>query len=509
MLAVSDRLPRAAEIIDVDLWSPSTYVEGPPYAAFAALREQAPVAWHDEAPRRPGGRSGPGFWCVTRHADIHAVSVDTDTFSSWVGGFTGADLSGAVLEETRLNLMAMDPPEHTALRRAIREPFGAKGVDRLKIAIERIAVEVVASIADRGRAEFVDEVASEVPLRILAHLLGVAEADRRTFYAWSNAIIGNHDPDYGGTVADFLAAKDALFDYGRTVIAEKRAHPGDDFISQVVHADIDGESIDDERITMMWYLFLVAANETTRSTLSGAVQALTDWPDQRALLLSDLDAHLPGFVEETLRMNNAVLHFRRTATRDIHLGGADIRAGDKLLLWYPSANRDDAVFAEPNLFDLTRSPNLHLAFGVGAHFCLGARLGRLSVATTLRALLATLPDIAVAGQVIGARSNFLNWVKVMPVEFTPTLRGLASNRCSARRSGNDVDHPLHSELVCEAAPVVTPEHVGHRRLDDASIGETGEQPVGFFPSVGHHVDVDVVAHREREAERIRSIGAHE
>jgi cytochrome P450 len=379
----------------------------------------APVAWHEEAPRRPGGRSGPGFWCVTRHADIHAVSVDTDTYSSWLGGFTGADISGGVLEETRLNLMAMDPPEHTALRRAIREPFSAKGVDRLKQAIERIALEVVDSIAHRGEAEFVDEVASEVPLRILAHLLGVAEADRRTFYAWSNAIIGNHDPDFGGTVADFLAAKDALFAYGREVIAYKRAHPGDDFLSQVVHGEVNGEPIDDERIVMMWYLFLVAANETTRSTLSGALQALTDWPDQRTLLLSDLDAHLPGFIEETLRVNNAVLHFRRTATRDTTLGGAQIRAGDKVLLWYPSANRDEAVFANPDRFDLTRSPNLHLAFGVGAHFCLGARLGRLSVATTLRALLTRLPDITVSGPVVGARSNFLHWVKQMPVRFTP------------------------------------------------------------------------------------------
>ena len=169
----------------------------------------------------------------------------------------------------------------------------------------------------------------------------------------------------------------------------------------------------------MWYLFLVAANETTRSTLSGAIQALTDWPNQRELLLSDLDAHLPGFVEETLRFNNAVLHFRRTATRDVELGGARIQAGDKLLLWYPSANRDEAVFEGPDRFDLTRNPNRHLAFGIGAHFCLGARLGRLSVQATLQELLLRLPDIAVSGPVKGAHSNFLNWVKVMPVTFTP------------------------------------------------------------------------------------------
>ncbi len=413
------RQPYAPDVIDVNLWSPSTYGDGPPYQAFAALREKAPVAWHPEPPKREGGRSGPGFWCVTRHADIHTVSVDPATYSSWLGGFTGADISGAVLEETRLNLMGMDPPDHTALRKAIREPFGPKGVERLREAMERIAVEVIDSIASKGTAEFVDEVASEVPLRILSHLLGVAEADRRTFYGWSNAIIGNHDPDYGGTVKDFLAAKDALFDYGRRVIAEKRATPGDDFISRVIHADVGGEPMDDERVAMLWYLFLVAANETTRSTLSGAVENLTNFPDQRELLLSDLDAHLPGFIEETLRMNNAVLHFRRTATVDTELNGVEIAAGDKLLLWYPSGNRDEAVFDRPDTFDLTRSPNLHLAFGVGPHFCLGARLGRLSVAVTLTELLRRLPDVRVDGEVQRARSTFLNWAKHVPVRFTP------------------------------------------------------------------------------------------
>ena len=278
---------------------------------------------------------------------------------------------------------------------------------------------MIDSIATKGSAEFVEEVASEVPLRILSHLLGVAETDRRTFYGWSNAIIGNHDPDYGGTVQDFLAAKDALFAYGRQVIAEKRADPGDDFISRVVHADVGGTPMDDERVAMLWYLFLVAANETTRSTLSGAVENLTLFPDQRELLQSDVDAHLPGFIEETLRMNNAVIHFRRTATVDTELNGVEIKAGEKLLLWYPSGNRDEAVFHRPDTFDLTRSPNLHLAFGVGPHFCLGARLGRLSVAVTLTELLRRLPDIAVDGEVQRARSTFLNWAKRMPVRFTP------------------------------------------------------------------------------------------
>ncbi len=417
---VSDRRPYAPDYIDVDLWSPATFAAGPPYDAFAALRDRAPVAWHPEPARRSGGQPGPGFWCVTTHADITAVSVDPGTYSSWLGGFTGAELSPRVLAETRLNLMATDPPEHTLLRKAIREPFGPKGVERLRDFITDAADDVVDTVANRGSCEFVEAVASEVPLRILAHLLGVAPEDRRQFYAWSNAIIANHDPDYGGSVDDFLAAHRALFSYGERVIADKKANPGDDFMSRVVHARLEsGEPVGDDRVAHLWYLFLVAANETTRSTLSGAIMALSQWPDQRELLLSDLDRHLGGFVEEVLRYNNAVNHFRRTATVDTELNGAQIRAGDKLLLWYPSANRDAAVFDEPERFDLTRQPNLHLAFGVGPHFCLGARLGRLSVATTLRALLGRLPDIAVSGPVRRVESNFLNWAKEMPVSYTP------------------------------------------------------------------------------------------
>ena len=266
---VNDRRPFAPGYIDVDLWSPASFKGGPPYRAFATLRREAPVAWHPEPPRRAGGRPGPGFWCVTKHADIHTVSTDPETYSSWLGGFTGADISGAVLEETRLNLMAMDPPDHTALRKAIREPFSAGGVARLASTIEEIAHDVVDAIAAKGAIEFVDEVASEIPLRIprtcsvSTRPTGARSTPGRT------RIIGNHDPEYGGTIQDFLAAKDALFAHGQRVIAEKRANPGDDFISRVAHADIDGVPIDDDRITMMWYLFLAAANETTRSSLTG------------------------------------------------------------------------------------------------------------------------------------------------------------------------------------------------------------------------------------------------
>lgn len=414
--------PLASDVIDVDLFDPRTFGNGIPYDAFAALRANAPVAFHEEKPKREGGRAGPGFWCLTRHADVHYASVHPELFSSYLGGFTSADISGAVLDETRLNLMGMDPPDHTALRRAIREPFSPRMVSGLGPAIEAFATRVIDQViaeANPGEPlsfDFVTEIAAELPLLVLAHLLGVPESDRGLFFDWSNQIIGNHDPDFGGTIADFLQAKDELFAYAQDITDAKRRNPSDDLISHVIAAEIDGNPLEDQTIVVLWFLLLIAGNETTRSSLTGAMEMLSVHPDQRALLMSDLDTNLPLFVEEMLRITNPVLHFRRTATQDIQMGDALIKAGEKVLLWYPSANRDETVFDQPERFDLTRQPNQHLAFGVGTHFCLGARIGRLSIRTMLREMLTRLPDIEMAGQPQRLHSMFLSGAKSLPVE---------------------------------------------------------------------------------------------
>ncbi len=413
------RSPWAPDYTSVDLHDPANFADGPPYEAFAALRKNAPVAFHPERPRREGGKEGPGFWCITRHHDVQTVSKDPDTFSSWLGGFTGADLSGAVLEETRLNMMGMDPPEHTLLRHSVRKPFGPAWVQNLEANIGRFASEILDDVADKGDIDFVSEIAAQLPLRVLAHIMGVGSSDTQLFFDWSNRIIGNHDPDFGGSVRDFLAAKDELFTYGREVIASKRKQPGEDMVSYFVSTEIDGQKLDDERLILLWFLLLVAGNETTRSSLTGAMEVLSKFPDQRAILSDDIDQHLPGFIEETLRYTNPVLHFRRTATKDVTIGEASIKEGDKLLLWYPAANRDTEVFENPNDFDLARTPNNHVAFGVGPHFCLGARLGRLQMHVMLTALLKRLPDIEVAGPAKRTHSNFLNSAKTLPVSFTP------------------------------------------------------------------------------------------
>ena len=414
------RSPWAPNFTNVDLHDPANFGDGPPYEAFEALRNTAPVAFHPEVPRRHGGKQGPGFWCITKHRDVQFVSKDPETFSSWLGGFTGADLSGVVLEETRLNMMGMDPPDHTLLRHSVRKPFGATWINNLAGNIERFTSEILDEVVPKGDIDFVSEIAAPLPLRVLAHIMGVGSSDIDLFYDWSNRIIGNHDPDFGGSVQDFLAAKDELFNYGREVIAEKRKRPGNDMVSYFVATEIDGEKLDDERLILLWFLLLVAGNETTRSSLTGAMEVLSQFPDQRRLLVSDVDRHLPGFIEETLRYTNPVLHFRRTATRDVAIGDSTIREGDKLLLWYPSANRDSEAFENPNDFDLTRSPNNHVAFGVGPHFCLGARLGRLQMQVMLKELLRRIPDIGVTGPAQRTHSNFLNSAKTLPVSFTPS-----------------------------------------------------------------------------------------
>ncbi len=272
-------------------------------------------------------------------------------------------------------------------------------------------------MAGPADVDFVATVAAEMPLLVLAHLLGISPDDRGLFFDWSNRIIGNHDPELGGSVQDFLAAKDELFVYGRQVIAHKRVNPGDDLVSAVVGAEIDGKPIDEGRIVMLWFLLLIAGNETTRSSLTGAMEMLSEHRQQRDLLLSDLDRHLPGFIEETLRYTNPVLHFRRTTTEDVDLGGTSIPAGEKVVLWYPSANADEAVFDSPRSFDLARSPNQHLAFGIGTHFCLGARLARMQMSILLTELLTRCPEIEVSGPARRIHSNFLHGALQLPVNL--------------------------------------------------------------------------------------------
>jgi cholest-4-en-3-one 26-monooxygenase len=275
-------------------------------------------------------------------------------------------------------------------------------------------------------------VAAELPLQVIIELLGVPLADCHRVFDWSNRLIGFDDPEFQTSMEDGKIAASELWAYANQLALERRQRPCEDLVSVLMQAEVDGERLSEMEFDSFFLLLSVAGNETTRNLIAGGMLALIEHPAERARLLAD-PVLLPRAVEEMLRWVSPVIHFRRTATRDTELRGQTIRAGQKVVLFYPSANRDDAVFPEPERFDVSRTPNEHLAFGIGEHFCLGASLARLEIRVMFEELLGRLPDMELAGPVRRLRSNFINGIKRMPVRFTPERRG--SGRCELWRTG--------------------------------------------------------------------------
>jgi len=401
---------------DVDLFSPDTFVVGVPHDAFAWLRVHEPVSRRSEP-------HGPGFWAVTRYEDVVAVSRDPELFSSWRGSALIAELPPGDLAAMRMQLIHMDPPEHTKLRQIVNKAFTPRMIATLKDHVEQLTKAIVDGVAPKGECDFVTEVAAELPLQVIAETLGVPAGDRWKLFEWSNRLIGMEDPEYGSdSLPDARTAAQValmeMFQYAHDLAAEKRAKPAGDLCSVLVHAEVDGERLTDIEFNMFFFLLVIAGNETTRNLISAGMQALCEHPEQRARLLADR-ALLPTAVEELLRWVTPVMQFRRTAMRDTELSGRRIVEGDKVVLYYGSANRDEAVFGPTaGELDVGRAPNNHLAFGFGTHFCLGASLARLEIRVMFDELLRRLPDLEPAGPVERLRSNFINGVKHFPVRFT-------------------------------------------------------------------------------------------
>jgi cytochrome P450 len=412
----------------IDLFDPRRFArDGIPYADLARLRAEAPVAWHPE-PAVLDWPEGPGFWAVTRFADVSYVSRTPELFSSWLGATQLRDPDPEDLPHIRRMMLNMDPPEHTRLRKLVNTGFTPRRLRAMEPIIRSYAAEVVDRIAPRGECDFAEEVGGEFPLLTLAEIMGAPRSDRHLLYEWTNKIIGYQDP----TLAD--VERDAsgrpihprsprsstlreMFAYAHQLAGHKRRHPADDLISTLVHAEIDGERITDDELEMMFFLFTVAGNDTTHSALPGGMLALLDHPDQLDRLRADL-ALLPAAVEEMLRYAPPVIHFRRTATTDTDLAGQPVSAGDKVVIFYPSANRDEAVVADPDRFDVGRDPlPQHLTFGFGPHVCLGSALARTQLRVMFAELLTRLPDIELAGPVQRLQSNFINGIRSMPVRF--------------------------------------------------------------------------------------------
>jgi cholest-4-en-3-one 26-monooxygenase len=400
---------------DIDLTDSKPYVEGVPHHWFAFLRKNAPVWWQEEA-------DGPGFWAVTSHAECTQVNRDFEHFSSSRKATFIWDLEADDLAQQQMLMLNMDPPLHTRYRRLVNKGFTPRMVNQLHERINAAADDIIDSVIETGTADFVTDIAAELPLVVIAELLGVPNEDRHRMFDWSNRMIGSQDPEYQtGEEASQQAAID-LFAYASEMFATKRVDPQDDLMSVLTTVDIEGEKLSDLELELFFLLLTVAGNETTRNLISGGMAAFFAHPDQWEMLRNDRSL-LPTAVEEMLRFVSPVMNFRRQTTNRFDLGGQMIEEDSKVVFFHISANRDEAVFEDPQTFDITRNPNPHMAFGAGGpHFCLGANLARMEIRVMFEHLLDRMPEIRLDGEVQRLQSQFINGVKHIPVAFPPSSR---------------------------------------------------------------------------------------
>jgi len=354
---------------------------------------------------------------VTSHADVSAVNKDNLTFSSARGLTLIRDMPLEDIATQQLMMLNMDPPMHTRYRLLVNKGFTPRMIGKLEERVRRLANEIIDGVIEKGECDFVVDVAAELPLQVIAELMGVPQADRHLVFDWSNRMIGAEDPEYAVSTEDATNAATELYAYANRLAAEKRANPHDDLLSVLTSVSMDGESLSELELDMFFLLLAVAGNETTRNLISHGVHALCEHPTTRAALATD-PSLIPEAAEEMLRWATPVMHFRRTAATDTQIGGVPVAEGDKVVIWYSSANRDETVFSDPDVFDIHRSPNPHVAFGGGGpHFCLGANLARLEIKVMFEELLARIPSFELAGPPVRLRSNFINGLKHLPIKF--------------------------------------------------------------------------------------------
>jgi cholest-4-en-3-one 26-monooxygenase len=404
-----------ADVAPVDLSDSRSYVDGVPHAYLAHLRHHDPVHWQDE----PGG---PGFWAITRYEDCVTVNRDYERFSSAAQGTMPFEMEPDEIAQQGLMMLNMDPPLHTRYRRLVNKGFTPRMVRDLEESIHRSADAILDEVIEAGRADFVTQISAELPLQVIAELLGVPQQDRHRMFEWSNRMVGNEDPEYQDQTALALTSAMELYAYASELFAKKRIDPHADLMSALTTVEIDGERLSDMELELFFLLLTVAGNETTRNLMSGAMHAFFRYPEQWQRLLDDRDL-LPTAVDEMLRFVTPVMNFRRTAMVDTELSGTRIATGDKVVFFHASANRDEDIFGDPDTFDVGRDPNPHIAFGGGGpHFCLGTNLARMEIRVMFEHLLDRMPDIRQDGEVQRLQSQFINGVKHIPVAFTPSAR---------------------------------------------------------------------------------------
>ncbi len=396
------------------------FLEGPPHELFRRLRSECPVHWSDGITEYP---DEDGFWSVTKADDVHEVSRDWQTFSSELGGFTATKNAGLSLEMQQAMFIGMDPPKHDRLKSLFQRGFTPKRIAEHEDEIRAITVGVLDRLQGppaRETCDLVNDVAQPVVARVIGSFMGLDAEDDAAWARLMNTIVGAGDPDNTPDGADSVMENEVPEVFARCgrLIAERRETPTDDLTSVLVHAELDGERLEDHEIVMGFLLLMAAGNDSTKATYCSGMRALME--DRRQLRMVAEDPSLvPGVVEESLRMFPAFAHFARTATRDTELGGQKISEGEKLVMWYPSANRDEARFEDPDRFDVTRNAE-HQAFGAGGrHFCLGTALARLELRILIEETLARFPDIEIAEPPTYVESAFANQLKTLPVRLTP------------------------------------------------------------------------------------------
>ena len=398
-----------------DFTNPDLLEQGIPVKEFAQLRKTAPVWWNAQAPGKGGGFHDGGYWVISKHAHVREISKNNEDWETNANGVIMRfedDMTADQIEITKALLINHDPPEHTRLRKLVSKLFTPRAVHSLEEKLDDAARDIVAKAAAKGSGDFVKDVAVDLPLLAIADLLGVPEVDREKLFDWSNSMMNADDPDY---TTDPQQANAEILGYGYTMAEEKRKNPGEDIVTTLVNADIDGQSLDETEFGFFFILLTVAGNETTRNAISHGMNAFLDNPDQWELFKKERPATA---VDEIVRWATPVNCFQRTAKRDTQIGGVDIAKGERVGMFYGSANYDEDVFDDPFSFNIMRDPNPHVGFGGnGAHFCVGANLARMEINLMFNALADMVPDITKLDAPRRLRHGWINGVKELRVDY--------------------------------------------------------------------------------------------